>query len=131
MLSREATNTNFIIFGLTRPGLEPTIYHNPGEHANHYNTDVVFNKNITINTTGESGNVEPSGNHEFTPFTYRVRVAQFSVFCIVVVILSFGCFCPNLFLTHLNICEWVIAVSRQMINFQLYHGENKLHSIRW
>ena len=24
MLSREATNTNFIIFGLTRPGLEPS-----------------------------------------------------------------------------------------------------------
>jgi len=27
MLSGEATNTNFIVFGLTRPGLEPTIYH--------------------------------------------------------------------------------------------------------
>jgi len=24
--SGEATNTNFIVFGLTRPGLEPTIY---------------------------------------------------------------------------------------------------------
>jgi hypothetical protein len=33
--SREATNTNFIVFGLTRPGLEPTIYHTRGEHANH------------------------------------------------------------------------------------------------
>jgi hypothetical protein len=40
----EATNTNFIIFGLTRPGFEPIIYHNPGEHANHYNTDVVVDK---------------------------------------------------------------------------------------
>jgi hypothetical protein len=26
MLSGEATNTNFIVFGLTRPGLQPTIY---------------------------------------------------------------------------------------------------------
>ena len=26
MLSGEVTNTNFIVFGLTRPGLEPTIY---------------------------------------------------------------------------------------------------------
>jgi hypothetical protein len=36
-LSREATNTNFIVFGLTWPGLEPMIYHIRGEqHANHY-----------------------------------------------------------------------------------------------
>ena len=26
VLRGEATNTNFIVFGLTRPGLEPTIY---------------------------------------------------------------------------------------------------------
>jgi len=26
MLSGEATNTNFTVFGLTRPGLEPAIY---------------------------------------------------------------------------------------------------------
>ena len=43
MLSGEATNTNFTVFGLTRPGLEPTIYHTRGEHANHYTTDVVLN----------------------------------------------------------------------------------------
>jgi hypothetical protein len=42
MLSAEATNTNFIVFGLTQPWLEPTIYHTQGEHANHYTTDVVF-----------------------------------------------------------------------------------------
>jgi hypothetical protein len=36
MISEEVTNTNFIVFGLTRPGLEPTIYRNRGEHANHY-----------------------------------------------------------------------------------------------
>jgi hypothetical protein len=42
VLSEEATNTSFIVFGLTRPGLEPTIYHTRGEHANHYTTDAVF-----------------------------------------------------------------------------------------
>ena len=39
MLSGEATHTNFIVFRLTRSGLEPTIYHTLGEHANHYTTD--------------------------------------------------------------------------------------------
>jgi hypothetical protein len=27
VLSREATNTNYIVFSLTRSGIEPTIYH--------------------------------------------------------------------------------------------------------
>ena len=38
MLSREATNTNFIVFGLTRSGLKPTIYRTREEHANYYST---------------------------------------------------------------------------------------------
>ena len=38
----EATNTNFIVFGLIRSGLEPKIYHTRGEHANHYTTDAIF-----------------------------------------------------------------------------------------
>ena len=29
------------LFGLTRPGFEPTIYRTRGEHANHYTTDAV------------------------------------------------------------------------------------------
>ena len=33
MLSGEATNTIFIVFGLTRPGLEPTIYGTRGDHT--------------------------------------------------------------------------------------------------
>ena len=41
MLSGKATNFNFIVFGLTRPGIEPTIYRTRGEHANHYATDAV------------------------------------------------------------------------------------------
>jgi hypothetical protein len=48
MLSEEATNTNFIIFGLTRPGLEPTIYRTRGEHANHYATDAVLTQQTII-----------------------------------------------------------------------------------
>jgi hypothetical protein len=32
---------NLIVFVLTRPGLEPTIYRTRGEHANHYATDAV------------------------------------------------------------------------------------------
>jgi len=35
VLRREATNTKFIVFGLTRPGLKPAIYHTRDEHANH------------------------------------------------------------------------------------------------
>jgi hypothetical protein len=41
IISGEATNTNFIVFGLTQLGLEPTIYRTRSEHANHYPTDVV------------------------------------------------------------------------------------------
>ena len=41
MLSGEATNTNFIDFGSTRPRLEPTIYRTRGKHTNHYATDAV------------------------------------------------------------------------------------------
>jgi hypothetical protein len=39
MLSGEATNTNFIVLGLTRHGLKATIYRIQGEHANHHATD--------------------------------------------------------------------------------------------
>ena len=47
MLSGEAIKNNFIVFGLTRSGLEPTIYHTRGEHTNHYTTDAV-RKSLTI-----------------------------------------------------------------------------------
>jgi hypothetical protein len=32
-------NTKCIVFGLTRPGIQPLINHTRGEHANHYTTD--------------------------------------------------------------------------------------------
>jgi hypothetical protein len=44
----EATNTNFIVFDLTRPQLEPKIYRTRGEHANHYVTDAVMYGKITF-----------------------------------------------------------------------------------
>jgi hypothetical protein len=39
VLSGEATNTKLIVFGLIRPGFEPTIYRTWGEHANNYTID--------------------------------------------------------------------------------------------
>jgi hypothetical protein len=57
MLSREATNNNFIVFGLTRPGLEPTIYRTRGEHANHYATNAVFQgRRLNIKENTDSNN---------------------------------------------------------------------------
>ena len=43
VLSGEAKNTNFVVFGLTPSGLEPicTIYHTRGRHAYHYTIDVL------------------------------------------------------------------------------------------
>ena len=43
----EATNTNFIIFALTRSRLEPTIYRTRGEHANPNTTDAVTNEGLS------------------------------------------------------------------------------------
>jgi hypothetical protein len=41
MLSRVATNINYIVFGLTQMGLKSTIYHIQGEQANYYTTDAL------------------------------------------------------------------------------------------
>jgi hypothetical protein len=41
VLSEKAANTNFIVFGLILPGLEPMIYHARVTHSNHYTIDVV------------------------------------------------------------------------------------------
>ena len=42
LLIKDAANTNFIVIGVTQPGLEPTIYHTRVEHANHYTTDAAI-----------------------------------------------------------------------------------------
>ena len=54
VLSEEATNTNFIVFGLTRSGIDPTVYHTLGEHANYYTTDAVFATLVSLNTCGRN-----------------------------------------------------------------------------
>jgi hypothetical protein len=41
MLNKEAANTNFIVFGLTRPAFEPTIYRTQGKHTKHYLSNAV------------------------------------------------------------------------------------------
>jgi hypothetical protein len=41
MYSGEATHTSIIVLGLTRSGLEPTIYRTRCEDANHNTTDAV------------------------------------------------------------------------------------------
>jgi hypothetical protein len=41
MICYVTTNTSFIVLYLIRPGIEPTIYHIWGEHANHYTTGAV------------------------------------------------------------------------------------------
>jgi len=41
VFSGEATNTNFIVYGLTRSWLEHTIYHSRGELTNNYTTDAI------------------------------------------------------------------------------------------
>ena len=50
ILSGEATNTNFIVFGLTRPGLEPMIYRTQGKSLHHrcmkYNNDFYTSNNF-------------------------------------------------------------------------------------
>jgi hypothetical protein len=63
-MSGEATNTNFIVFGLTWPGLEPTICHTRGEHANHYTTDAVIGL--------YNANVFPSTS-DIKPFDYKMQ----------------------------------------------------------
>jgi len=39
---RSSINNNLTVFGLTRPGLEPEIYHTRGEHINHCITDLSY-----------------------------------------------------------------------------------------
>jgi hypothetical protein len=44
----EATNTNFLVFRLTQPGLKPAIYRTRSKHANHYATDAVRQWDVAI-----------------------------------------------------------------------------------
>ena len=48
MLGGKAENTNLIGFGLNRPEIEPTIYSTRDKYSNHYTTDVVYSKLLSI-----------------------------------------------------------------------------------
>ena len=52
MHSVEATNSNFIVFGLTRSGLEPTIYCTRG--TNHYTTNAVLSILMRISSHSDT-----------------------------------------------------------------------------
>jgi hypothetical protein len=57
MLSGEIAIANFLVFGLTRPGLKPIIYHTQGEHDDHYIIDgfqCIYKKDIDQNTVSKS-----------------------------------------------------------------------------
>jgi hypothetical protein len=41
-IAEKPTNANFIVFSLTWPGLEPTIYRTQGEHNNQYTTKFIL-----------------------------------------------------------------------------------------
>jgi hypothetical protein len=71
ILSREATNTNFIVFCLTWSWLEPTINHTRGEHANpHIQQKLVNNKND--NSTFICNVIYCIYSHPLPKFTYSL-----------------------------------------------------------
>ena len=53
MISGETTNANCVVFGLTRPRLEPEIDSTRSEHANNHTIDEVLN--LKKNVTGQLG----------------------------------------------------------------------------
>jgi hypothetical protein len=88
LISGEATNTNFIVFGLT--GAWPTIYRTTDEHANHsttiyHTTDEHANHGTTIyRTTDEHANNSTT--------IYHITNGQVSVFvCSTFVCSTFVC----------------------------------------
>ena len=55
MLRGEATNTDFIVFDLSRSGLKPMIYCTRSEHVNHYTIDAVDKRRCLTCLTVISG----------------------------------------------------------------------------
>jgi hypothetical protein len=77
-LSGEATNTNFIVFVLTRSGLEPTIFRTRREHANYYTTDVVglklvLNCSLHTNKITKCNNLLKSSKTRLWPFSLKQK----------------------------------------------------------
>ena len=82
MLSGETTNTNVIVFGLIRPGLDPTIYSTRGEHANHYITAIQLS--TMVNSLSDS-EITNKSTHSFLylivngPWVYKFAYNNISV----------------------------------------------------
>lgn len=49
VLSGELSHSYLIVFELTRPGLDPTIYNSQGDNDNYYPTDVFKDNNMNKN----------------------------------------------------------------------------------
>jgi hypothetical protein len=66
VLSGETTNTHFIIFDLTLPGIEPMIYQTRDKHSSHYIINGAY-----LHALSEGGakifGVFRVKNHDFTP----------------------------------------------------------------
>ena len=78
MVSGEATNANFVVFGFTRSALEPTIYRTRSEHANNCSTDAVnvytliITPQMHMNVYGFTVTQEKLEDTIGTPYNHRV-----------------------------------------------------------
>ena len=81
MLSREATHTNFKVFGLTWSELEPTIYCTRGEHANHL-------IHTSQNTWYPSCEVSILYCSPLMPFSHRISLVHLILFNSMLQIIS-------------------------------------------
>jgi hypothetical protein len=107
VLSREASNTNVIVFRLTRPRPEPTIYLTRGEHANHHVNGAVCNKS-TVLDTGKNKSMQKrehssttTGRHDIDEILLKVALDTINqsinlVFCVL--------FCRSLFVLLYVFC---------------------------
>jgi hypothetical protein len=109
MLSGEATITNYIVFGVTQTGLDPTIYRTQDEHANHYTTD----EPTIYHTRGEHT------NHYTTdePTIYHTRGKHANHYTTDAVILYEDILINN----NLNACKTQFIISG---TDHLFHGED-------
>ena len=94
MLSREAINTNFIVFGLMRQRFKPTIYDTQGQHANHYTTDAVLKIKI----------IYQYHIYDNLPFTTCIDTAR----CIVTTTSESTSICPCLSLVVISSSVWTV-----------------------
>jgi hypothetical protein len=80
MLRGEATNTNFIVFGFTWSGIEPTIYQTQGEHANHYTINEVDMDREVAKIQSSSMTTEKFPNYMSITVFVDKRLSNFPLF---------------------------------------------------